>query len=100
MLTFGYAAVVRDRWPPAPRGLSEPGDPGSRAAWQRGDELLQVLTVGGGVTGALIGAMRLVSVWCLSVGVEQGAFGRALGEVRKSVVSDLSCATWSGIFGV
>lgn len=69
-------------------GLEAPETTGDAVA--ECDELLQVLTVGGGVTGALIGAMRLVSVWCLSVGVEQGAFGRALGEVRKSVVSELT----------
>ncbi|GAA1484037.1 hypothetical protein GCM10009625_08410 [Brachybacterium fresconis] len=49
-----------------------------------------VCTVDGGVFAALLGAVRLVSIWCLSVGVEQGAFGRAVGEVRKSVVSELT----------
>ena len=49
-----------------------------------------VCTVDGGVFAALLGAVRLLSIWCLSVGVEQGAFGRAVGEVRKSVVSELT----------
>lgn len=49
-----------------------------------------VRTVDGGVFAALLGAVRLVSIWCLSVGVEQGAFGRAVGEVRKSVASELT----------
>lgn len=43
-----------------------------------------------GFFAALLGAVRLLSIWCLSVGVEQGAFGRAVGEVRKSVVSELT----------
>lgn len=51
---------------------------------------LWVCTVDGGVFPALLGAVRLLSIWCLSVGVEQGAFGRAVGEVRKSVVSELT----------
>ena len=65
---------------------------GGRGRRQSPRVLLWVCTVDGGVFAALLGAVRLLSVWCLSVGVEQGAFGGALGEVRKSVVSELTKA--------
>lgn len=40
--------VARERCPPAPRVLSELGDPGNRAVRQRGDELLSELAVPAG----------------------------------------------------
>lgn len=57
---------------------------------QPGDGACGCARLMAGFFAALLGAVRLLSIWCLSVGVEQGAFGRAVGEVRKSVVSELT----------
>lgn len=64
--------------------------PAARGSTFTAGIISRVCTVDGGVFAALLGAVRLLSIWCLSVGVEQGAFGRAVGEVRKSVVSELT----------